>query len=69
MSDGESERDLHASDLSFHTPQRPDLVVYAQTSAEVAQVLVVADERRVPVTPFGAGTSLEGHVIPVAGGI
>jgi D-lactate dehydrogenase (cytochrome) len=32
-------------------------------------VLAVADELRVPVTPFGAGSSLEGHVIPVAGGI
>ena len=32
-------------------------------------MLALAHERRVPVTPFGAGSSLEGHVIPVAGGI
>ena len=32
-------------------------------------MLRIADEARVPVTPFGAGSSLEGHVIPVAGGI
>ena len=69
VSDGDSERDLHASDITFHRPHRPDVVVYAQTTEEVAAVLALAHERRVPVTPFGAGSSLEGHVIPVAGGI
>ncbi len=67
--DGDSERDLHAGDLSFHQPHRPDLVVYPGSTAEVAQVLALASELRIPVTPFGAGTSLEGHVIPVHGGI
>jgi D-lactate dehydrogenase (cytochrome) len=66
---GDSELDLHAADLTFHAPHRPDVVVYALTTAEVAGVLAVADELRVAVTPFGAATSLEGHVIPVAGGI
>ena len=69
VSDGDSERDLHASDMTFHRPHRPDVVVYPQTTEEVAAVLALAHERRVPVTPFGAGSSLEGHVIPVAGGI
>jgi D-lactate dehydrogenase (cytochrome) len=69
VSDGDSERDLHAADLTFHRPHRPDVVVYPLTTAEVSAVLAVADELRVPVTPFGAGSSLEGHVIPVAGGI
>ena len=67
--DGESERDLHAADMSFHAPHRPDLVVYPGSTDEVAFVLAFANERRIPVTPFGAGTSLEGHVIPVRGGI
>ena len=67
--DGDSERDLHGVDLSFHTPQRPDLVVYPTSTTEVARVLAVADGHGIPVTPFGAGTSLEGHVIPVHGGI
>ncbi len=69
VSDGESERDLHAGDFSFHRPSRPDVVVYATSTRDVAAVLALADERRVPVTPFGAGSSLEGHVIPLAGGI
>ncbi|MGZ8782935.1 MAG: FAD-binding oxidoreductase, partial [Gaiellaceae bacterium] len=69
VSDGDSERDLHAADITFHRPQRPDLVVYPLSTEEVSRVLAVANERRVPVTPFGAGSSLEGHVIPVRGGI
>jgi D-lactate dehydrogenase (cytochrome) len=66
---GESELDLHASDLSFHRPHRPDVVVYPLSTLEVSAVLALAGEHGVPVTPFGAGSSLEGHAIPVAGGI
>jgi D-lactate dehydrogenase (cytochrome) len=69
VSIGDSERDLHAEDISFHRPRRPDVVVRPLTTDEVAAVLALADEERVPVVPFGAGSSLEGHVIPVAGGI
>ena len=69
VSDGDSERELHAGDISFHRPHRPDVVVYAASTEDVAAVLSLADERGVPVTPFGAGSSLEGHVIPLAGGI
>ena len=66
---GDSERDLHAEDRSFHTAHQPDVVVYPGSTAEVARVLELANEHGIPVTPFGAGTSLEGHVIPVRGGI
>jgi D-lactate dehydrogenase (cytochrome) len=67
--DGDSELDLHGVDLTFHEPRRPDLVVYPASTDEVARVLEIANGRGVPVTPFGAGTSLEGHVIPIRGGI
>jgi D-lactate dehydrogenase (cytochrome) len=69
VSDGDSERELHAADMTFHRPQRPDLVVYPSSTEDVSRVLAIASERRVPVTPFGAGSSLEGHVIPTRGGI
>jgi D-lactate dehydrogenase (cytochrome) len=69
VTDGESELDLHAVDLSFHRPHRPDVVVYPTSTDDVSRTLALATEHRVPVTPFGAGTSLEGHVIPVQGGI
>jgi D-lactate dehydrogenase (cytochrome) len=69
VTDGESDRDLHSRDVALFTPVRPDVVVYPETTEEVARVLALADERRIPVTPFGIGSSLEGHVIPIAGGI
>jgi D-lactate dehydrogenase (cytochrome) len=69
VSNGDSERDLHSSDMTFHRPHLPDVVVYPTSTKEVAAVLELADEHRIPVTPFGAGSSLEGHVIPVQGGI
>jgi D-lactate dehydrogenase (cytochrome) len=67
--DGESERRLHGGDFSFHQPHPPDLVVYPSSTGDVSRILEVADELQIPVTPYGAGTSLEGHVIPVFGGI
>src|SRR5215831_14723269 len=67
--DGDSDRDLHGKDLSFHTPHRPDVVVYPESTDEVSRVLAIANELNVPVTAFGAGSSLEGHVIPLRGGI
>jgi D-lactate dehydrogenase (cytochrome) len=45
--DGDSERDLHAGDLSFHPPQRPDIVAYPSSTAEVCRVLALASELRI----------------------
>jgi D-lactate dehydrogenase (cytochrome) len=69
ISTGDSDRDLHSEDMTFHAARRPDLVVYPTSTDDVAGVLALADAERIPVTPFGLGSSLEGHVIPVAGGI
>jgi D-lactate dehydrogenase (cytochrome) len=69
VADGDSVLDQHAADLSYHPPHRPDAVVFPESTAEIAKVLVFADRERIAVVPFGAATSLEGHVIPVAGGI
>ena len=67
VSDSDSERELHAGDISFHRPHRPDASSTRprpRTSSPSP-----ADRDADPVTPFAAGSSLEGHVIPVAGGI
>ena len=66
---GDDVLDQHARDLSHHPPRRPDAVVYVESTAQVAALLAWANERRVPVTAFGAATSLEGHVIPTSGGV
>jgi D-lactate dehydrogenase (cytochrome) len=69
VSEVESVLEQHAGDLSYHEPHRPDVVVFAESTEEVSAVLAFANEAGVPVVAFGAGTSLEGHVIPLHGGI
>lgn len=69
MSQGESVLDLHSKDESFHLRKKPDLVVWPLSAEEISRILKLANERRIPVTPWGAGTSLEGNPIPVKGGI
>ena len=64
-----AQRAAHARDVSFHTPRDPDAVVYATSAEEVAAVLRTATRYRIPVTPYAAATSLEGHVVPRHGGI
>jgi D-lactate dehydrogenase (cytochrome) len=62
-------RDQHGRDESPLAPALPDAVVFAESTAEVAEVLKVCHRRRVPVIAFGAGTSLEGHVLATSGGV
>ena len=69
MSLGESVLDLHGKDESFHPKRRPDLVIWPLSAEEISQILRMANEIRIPVTPWGAGTSVEGNPNPVEGGI
>ena len=59
----------HSHDFSYHPPRLPDVVVFPESTDEVSAVLRWASRHRVPVVPFGVGSSLEGHVVPVQGGI
>jgi D-lactate dehydrogenase (cytochrome) len=65
----ESELVRHGSDESSFPTVLPDVVVNARSTDDVVSVLRLANEHRVPVIPFGVGSSLEGHVLPVDGGI
>jgi len=47
----------------------PQLVVYAHNTEEVSELLKLANQFEVPVTPYGAGTSVEGNALPVHGGV
>lgn len=69
VSTGESVRHLHSHDESFHTPVLPDIVVWPHTTEEVSRLVRWACQNKVPVTAWGAGTSLEGNPIPVQGGM
>jgi D-lactate dehydrogenase (cytochrome) len=69
ISTGASVLDLHAKDQSHHTPSRPELVIWPVNATEVAKILKYANDNLIPVTGWGAGSSLEGNPIPVERGI
>jgi len=69
FSTGESNLDLHAKDQSHHLACRPEAVVWPRNRTEVSEILNYANERLIPVTGWGAGTSVEGNPIPVYGGL
>jgi D-lactate dehydrogenase (cytochrome) len=69
VSTARSHREAAAGDESSLPPVLPDVVAWPETTEEVAAVVSLAATAGVPVTPRGAGSSLEGNPIPVRGGI
>ena len=62
-------REQHGRDESSFEAPPPAAVVFAENTAEVAEIVSLANQHRVPVIPFGVGSSLEGHLLAVQGGI
>ncbi len=62
-------REQHGRDESVFDVPPPDAVVYCESTEEVAFVVGLAQEHSVPVIPYGAGSSLEGHLLAVQGGV
>ena len=62
-------REQHGRDESSFTAPPPAAVVFAQTTQDVMDAVQLASQYSVPVIPFGVGTSLEGHLLAVQGGI
>ncbi|MDP1719634.1 MAG: FAD-linked oxidase C-terminal domain-containing protein [Candidatus Nanopelagicaceae bacterium] len=69
ISTNESVLDQHGHDESAFTPAKPSAVVMVNSTEEVSRVLAYCNAEKIPVVPFGAGTSLEGHVVPIFGGV
>jgi D-lactate dehydrogenase (cytochrome) len=62
-------REQHANTTTWVENQAPDAVVFPQSREDVQQIVRICAARRVPVIPFGTGTSLEGQINAPAGGI
>jgi D-lactate dehydrogenase (cytochrome) len=62
-------REQHSHGEDSSPPTLPDAVAFVETTEEVSRLVALCSRHEVPVVPFGAGTSLEGHVNPVRAGI
>ena len=61
--------EVHSHDESAFSPVLPSVVVMANSTEEVSKILTYCHSQAIPVVAFGAGTSLEGHVVPLFGGV
>jgi len=62
-------REHHGKDESYYPYAPPDAVVYAQTTEEVRDIVNICRRHKTPMIPFGVGTSLEGHILAIKGGV
>ena len=69
VSTGQSYLELHSVDEANNKGPLPEVVVWPKNAEEVSLILKMANERMIPVTPWGAGTSIEGNPLPMHRGI
>ena len=69
ISTGTDVREQHGNTLTWLPNQPPDAVVFPQTTEEIVNIVKLCSEHHVPIIPFGAGTSLEGHLNAPHGGL
>ena len=62
-------RDHHGNDESPYPSMLPDGVVFAQSTEDVVAVVNLCNQHGVPLIAYGAGSSLEGHILAIEGGI
>ena len=69
FSTSQAMREHHGRDESSYDPMLPDAVVFAHSTEEVAAAVSLCNQYKVPLIPYGTGTSLEGHILALSGGL
>jgi D-lactate dehydrogenase (cytochrome) len=69
LSTSHAMREHHGRDESSYDPMLPDAVIFAHSTEDVAAAVALCNEHRFPVIAYGTGTSLEGHILAVQGGL
>ena len=67
--DAAAVRHPHTPGQASHPPAAPDIDCFPATTAEVVEIVRISQAYRLPIVPFGAGSSLEGHVQALQGGV
>jgi D-lactate dehydrogenase (cytochrome) len=62
-------REHHGRDESPYPEMLPDVVVFAQSTEDVVEVVKLCATHKIPLIPYGAGSSLEGHILAIRGGV
>ena len=62
-------RNQHGTDESFHASHSPDAVLFASSREDVVNAVKICAQYKLPIIAYGAGTSLEGHVAALNGGL
>jgi D-lactate dehydrogenase (cytochrome) len=62
-------REHHGKDESYFPYAAPDAVAFPHTTEEVRDIVMICARHRVPMIPYGVGTSLEGHILAIHGGV
>jgi D-lactate dehydrogenase (cytochrome) len=69
VSTGAAVREHHSHGESWHPPGLPDAVLFPESTEEVSRIVAACAAAHVPIVPFGMGSSLEGHVNAIRGGV
>ena len=69
VTDAAAAREAHGRSELYHDSHPPDLVVFPESTAEVVEIVNICAAAGIPLTGFGAGTSLEGNAVPLHGGV
>ena len=69
FSTGISDKNSHIHDISCHYGELPAGIIWPESTEEVADILQWTYAQKIPVTPWGAGTSTEGNPVPTCGGL